>query len=81
MKFSCARSEDHDRGNARVAVETLINCAEGRDFLIHARIAVPRAPAPEEPPRRKTVKQGSRERAAAERVLGVRRPRGLGALE
>ena len=24
-------------GPGRLAVETLINCAEGRDFLIHAR--------------------------------------------
>jgi len=41
-----------------LAVETLINCAEGRDLLFHARVAVLRAlhhdePDPPSTPRRK----------------------------
>jgi len=42
-----------------LAVETLINCAEGRDLLFHARVAVLRALHHDEPdptPRRKQAK-------------------------
>lgn len=50
------------RAHWQLAVETLINCAEGRDFLMHARIAVLRSlnhdrPPPEPAKRRKPARR------------------------
>jgi hypothetical protein len=47
--------------SVRAACGILIDAAEGRDFVMHARIAMLRAvnhglPPPEQPPRRKAVK-------------------------
>lgn len=53
---------DQQRPHWQLAVETLINTAEGRDLIFHARVAVMKAlthdkppPAPE--PRRKAVRK------------------------
>jgi hypothetical protein len=53
---------EQQRPHWQLTVETLINAAEGRNFIMHARIAVLRAlhhdkPAPDTPPRRKAVKK------------------------
>jgi hypothetical protein len=52
---------EQEREHWRIAVATLIDCAEGRDFLLHARVAVLRAlnhgkPNPELVPRQKQAK-------------------------
>jgi hypothetical protein len=53
---------EQQRPHWQLAVETLINAAEGRDFLIHARIAMLKAlnhgkPDPTTTPRRKAAKK------------------------
>lgn len=53
---------EQQRGHWRTATEILIAAAEGRDFPMHARVAMLRAinhgkPDPEMPPRRKAVKR------------------------
>ncbi|SIO51867.1 hypothetical protein SAMN05443247_07068 [Bradyrhizobium erythrophlei] len=53
---------EQQRAHWQLAVETLINCAEGRDLLFHARVAVLRAlhhdePDPAATPRRKQTKR------------------------
>jgi hypothetical protein len=52
----------HDAPHGQLAMEQLIDAAEGRNFLMHARIAVLQAlnhglPDPETEPRRKAVKK------------------------
>jgi uncharacterized protein YndB with AHSA1/START domain len=52
---------EQQRAHWQLAVEILINCAEGRDLLFHARVAVLRAlhhdePDPAATPRRKQTK-------------------------
>jgi hypothetical protein len=53
---------DQESLHWQLAIETLINAADGRDFLMHARIAVLKAlnqskPDPTTAPRRKVAKK------------------------
>ncbi|MGB6396498.1 MAG: hypothetical protein WBF73_12530 [Bradyrhizobium sp.] len=52
----------HDAPHWQIAIEQLIDAAEGRNFIMHARIAVLKAlnhglPDPKTEPRRKAVKK------------------------
>lgn len=56
------KSAEQRQAHWQLAVETLINAAEGRDFVMHARIAMMRAlnhgkPPPDPQVRRKAVKK------------------------
>ena len=57
-----ATKKVHDAPHWQIAMEQLIDAAEGRNFIMHARIAVLKAlnqglPDPKTEPRRKTVKK------------------------